>query len=506
MNCSRRTLSELACQSTIAFPLLIIAAFALYAQSFGHQWTYDDFPVLVNNPDIKSWAAFLENTYPGRPLREISYLIDHSLFGGEPAGYHFQNILWHGLNSSLIFLLAMRLQKSSFGAWAASLLFLVHPLQVEVVANISHRKDSLCLFFFLLAVICYCDFLKSRVKWRLVAVLACFVLSFAAKQTAVVLPVILACYEWSLVPRERRALLKYPPLFVGAIVAGAAIMVFRYVYFLKVNGHFEKMGSILKLRANWVEGNVWQDYYLTVLKSWAFMTEKVFVPTNLALEYTYPAPEHFFDIKVIGAIVGIIIVGVALFFSRRRYPAVFFALVWICVLWLPVSNVWPLTYFSADRYMYAPLVGFCILFSLTFEKIFKTASSGKIVVLLVVVGVLSCLTWQQNGVWKNSETLWKNALKVSPESTFTLNNLGFMALMSGDYSSARSLLERAQRNRFNPNPFDNLGWLDEKEGNIAAAISNYQNFIRLTKNSRMASQRERRVFLKEYLRKKYGIE
>ncbi|MGE4345524.1 MAG: hypothetical protein AB7F20_14840, partial [Geoalkalibacter sp.] len=57
-----------------SLPILLVLAFILYAESFGHQWTLDDFPVIVDNPDVKSWAGFLENSYPGRPLRELSFL------------------------------------------------------------------------------------------------------------------------------------------------------------------------------------------------------------------------------------------------------------------------------------------------------------------------------------------------------------------------------------------------------------------------------------------------
>ena len=77
--------------------LYILAAFVLYAQSFNFNWTYDDFQIIVDNPDIRSWGAFLENQFHSRPLRELTYLLDYRLFGLNPFGWHIQNIFWHGI-------------------------------------------------------------------------------------------------------------------------------------------------------------------------------------------------------------------------------------------------------------------------------------------------------------------------------------------------------------------------------------------------------------------------
>ena len=85
----------------VPYGLLFVLAFLAYANTFGNGWTYDDFPVIVENPDVRSWAEFLRNSYPGRPLRELTYLFDHALFGLNPAGWHLQQIFWHALNACL---------------------------------------------------------------------------------------------------------------------------------------------------------------------------------------------------------------------------------------------------------------------------------------------------------------------------------------------------------------------------------------------------------------------
>ena len=147
--------------------LLMVVAFLAYSNIFGHPWIYDDKPVIVDNLDITSWKAFLNDSYPGRPLRELSYLLDYSLFGMEPAGWHIQNNFWHGLNGILLFLLGRHLFGSNLPALLAALLFLLHPLQVEVVGHLSHRKDLLATTFALASMLSYALFFTSigRKRW-----------------------------------------------------------------------------------------------------------------------------------------------------------------------------------------------------------------------------------------------------------------------------------------------------------------------------------------------------
>ena len=142
--------------------LLLLAAFALFANTFGAEWNYDDFPVIVDNPDVLSFANFFKDQFPGRPLREFTFVIDHALFGMAPAGWHIQHIFWHAFCAWLLWLLAVRLDFGRTVAWITSLFFLVHPLQVETVANLSHRKESLALVFSLLALLVVVGLIGER--------------------------------------------------------------------------------------------------------------------------------------------------------------------------------------------------------------------------------------------------------------------------------------------------------------------------------------------------------
>jgi tetratricopeptide (TPR) repeat protein len=482
---------------------LMVAAFCLYANTFGNGWTYDDFPVVVENPDIRSLGNFFADTYPGRPLREVTFLLDHALFGLNPAGYHIQNIFWHGLNAALLFLLCLRLQTGKIVAAGAALLFLVHPLQVEVVANISHRKDSLVVAFSLLAILAYgkaFDVNGRKYLWLLLS-FGLTGVAYLAKQNALAIPVIFLAYEWAYLPREDRFLLRYPALFWVGVLAALSGVGLWYDFFGGREIQLPLMRSFLAAKANYFGEFSPALYYLMVLKTWAFMWVKFLLPTALAVEYTYPVPVTVFDPWVLGALAALGLYVGALWHSARRQPAAFFALVWMGAFWLPVSNLWPLSYFAADRYMYAPSAGFFILAVLLLSKVLGTTTLFRSILLGGAL-LLALLTWNQNKVWRSPETLWTRAYAVSPTSAFALNNLGNIALGKGERLRARDFYARAAEvNPFNPTAHYNLGLIYEGVGDKTRALEHFRRFLKIDSPLFRPQAKD----LREHLARHYGV-
>jgi tetratricopeptide (TPR) repeat protein len=486
----------------VALLILLAAAFALYARTFGCGWTYDDFPVIVDNPDIRSLAAFLKNTYAGRPLRELTYLFDHALFGLQPAGWHIQNIFWHGLNAGLVWLLVVRLGGRRLVAGVAAVLFLVHPLQVEVVANISHRKDSLVLAFSLLAVLAWTQgFREGRRRWGwLSGAMVLGAIALAAKQNAVALPLVFAAYEWGWVPKRQRLLLRFP-VAGGLVLAALGLLAGAWWLDLSRERFYEGMAGLLQMKANYFREPTLGVYLRMVLKSWAFMFGKLVWPTRLALEYTYAVPAGWLNGWVLAALAGLAGYGGALWASARRSPLAFFSLIWIGAFWLPVSNLWPLTYFAADRYLYAPSVGVFILFGLGLRRLCGNEKALRWAIAVLALA-LTFLTWQQEAVWKSPATLWTQAAKVSPESSFALNNLGNIALLDRDRRKATEYYGRAlQANPGNPTASYNLGMLAEERGDLRQALKYYRHFANLDN----PAFRQQRKQLRLRLYREYGI-
>jgi len=487
-----------------ALGLLLAAAFALYANTFGHAWILDDFPVIVNNPDVQSLAGFWADSYPGRPLRELTFLLDHALFGLDPAGWHVQNVFWHGVNAFLLFLLADRLGCSRFVAWSAALLFLVHPVQVEVVANISHRKDSLALACILLATLAYLRALRPEARtlpWLAVA-LSLALVGWTAKQNAVMLPLLWLGYELAFVDRKNRLLLRQPK----CLVAGAITATLGFLGWYLLGGgmplHRQAMVGVMAKMTVYLNPDNVAPYFLMVLKSLTFMVGKLLWPLALAPEYVYPAPSGWFDPWVLGALAILGIYGMLLWRARRLWPPFFFALLWIGLFWLPTANLWPLSYFAADRYLYTPTLGLALMTALVVER--WCPPKNYLPAQVMAMGLLACclLTWQQNRVWATPLSLWTQAVRVAPESTSALNNLGGAYLELGQLERSLEFFHKAAANFDNPMPWYNLGRVYEQLGDRDKAIFHYRSFLAF--NDPVTAQLARRLRLRLF--RQYGIQ
>lgn len=480
-------------------------SFALFANTFGNAWTYDDYPVLVDNPDIRSLAEFVKDSHPGRPLRELTFLVDHALFGLEPAGYHIQSIFWHGLAGFLIVLLMVRTGLGWVAGGCAGLLFIVHPITVEAVANISHRKESLALVFALLALLAYLRACASEGRRRLVLLL----LSLAAggvaclgKQTAAGLPLLMLACEWTFVERSRWLLLRWWKAWLGLGGAGACAGLAWFFMADKWPAYQKGMFGLLQFKANYFDTIDLAVYGRLLLKAWAFSFGKLLLPIDLAAEYTFPVPRSWFDPWVLA---GLLLVagclGLMVWLGRRRSP-VFPWLVMAVVFYLPVTNLWPLAYLAADRYLYVP----CAALAMTVGWLLtRTASRPALALILAVLLALplATLTWRQNRVWASRESLWQHAYQVNPDSSFVLNNVGNLALLQGDLTAAAGYYQRAlETNPLNPTAWYNLGLIFERRGNLRLALKFYQQFINL---NQPGWQREIAT-LQQNLARVYGLQ
>jgi len=490
------------------FAVLLGVTFVLYGKTFSNPWILDDFPVIVNNPDVTSLKAFWSDAYPGRPLRELTFLLDYTLFGMKPMWWHLQHLFWHGLNAFLLFCLVLRVDCGRGVAWLAALVFLAHPLQVEVVANISHRKDSLALAFSLLCLLAYAEIFRAgrrKVVWFLLAVALAFV-AYTGKQVAVALPVICLAYEFAFVPKGERFLLARPRYFIlfsaGVLCLIAALCIQNLDFFSRRYVGIESILAKMNIYPPFTE----RVYYLMAFKGVAFMLGRVIVPLGLAPEYVYPLPSGFADPWVLGAILLVAGTLVVLPFLFRRLPRPFFFVVWSVLFWLFTCNlIWPLSYFAADRYLYAPMAGFAVLFALCVRSLSRKRALFVTLSALAVIGLI-CATWSQNTIWLSKEDLWEHAVHVSPSSTTALNNLGQIRSDEKRYDEAIVYFRRAaELNTSVTSPRYNLAYVYDKTGQSALAIYYAREYLLRVANSRNPTDMKRASIIRRYFKQKYNL-
>ena len=479
----------------------LLGGFLLYARTFQYTWTYDDFMVIVNNPDVHSFWGFVQDSYPGRPLRELTFLLDYTLWGMNPVGWHLQNIIWHSLAAFLLFLLLRNLGGGRCLSWLTTVIFLFHPLCVEVVASISHRKDSLAIVFCLLSFLC---FQKASIKstklwlWR-VASFSFFVIALYAKQTAIGLIPVLLVYEWQFLPVKKRFLFRFPRAVLGILTLAG---VFFLVWFFFFDGilDYRKAAESLLVKLEYYQDAELATYFRTLIKAWVFMAVRVFFPHDLAVEYIFSAPQQWLDPWVLsGVFLGVCcLVGGWLL---RRSPLGMLGFAWIFCFAGATSNLWPLAYWAADRYLYAPLIGFALLFSLALER-WVLSARLKVALTFFVPTSLFIVAWLQVPVWQSDETVHLHALKVSPNSSYIMNELGkYYEKNSADHLALNYYRRATKANEFNAAAHYNLGQMLERSGAIRDALNHYRMFL----NHSSKVYHEAEMALRDRIERQYGI-
>ncbi|GFE57765.1 membrane protein [Geobacter sp. AOG1] len=455
---------------------LFIALFGVtllvYGNTFRNDWTYDDRYVVVDNPDTHSLAEFARNQYPGRPMREFSYMVDYKLFGTNPTGYHAQQLFWHGLNGCLLLAVFLNLGVGPLPAFLGVLLFLLHPLQVESVANVGHRKELLALFFSLTAVLWYMKGMasggRSRVLFVVLTAVAC-VGALLSNESTAFLPLVLVLYEYLFVPAERRFLLRRPLLLAGSVM----VLVGTAIY------HYRGMFSTAQLMAPYTKNGFTDSldhfpYYMGALKVVVLYVGKILMPFKLAPEY---AIRFSSDTLQPGALAGAALLVLLVYFLLRnvtRNPLLTFSGGWFLLMYLPVANIVPISYMMADRYMYTCLPGMALLGAWLLGRWPAKAMVTGFCSLLLIFALL---TVRQNGFWLNEHILWRHAVQVNPDSSYVQSGVADSYILTGDFVSARDHLRKAlELNRFNLKAYLTLGRVEDMLGNPEAALKNYEIF------------------------------
>ena len=189
----------------IASLLLVLATLAVYNPvSRAPYLNYDDNAYVYENFHVRAglkwqtvvWAFATNAESNWHPLTWLSHALDVELFGLNPAGPHYVNLLIHALNAVLLFLLLDVATALPWRSLAVASLFALHPINVESVAWIAERKNVLSMFFLLLALAAYGRYAKKPDAGRYLMVCLCFALGLMAKPQVITLPFALLLLDY----------------------------------------------------------------------------------------------------------------------------------------------------------------------------------------------------------------------------------------------------------------------------------------------------------------------
>src|SRR6266576_2973491 len=473
------------CSRACAFGLLLAAlTIFVYRPSWNGGFLWDDDDYITHNelltaPDglRRIWFS-LDSPSQYFPLVYTTFRLEHELWGMNPTGYHWINLILHVANALLVWRVLARLNVP--GAWLAGAIFALHPVQVESVAWITERKNVLMGFFFLLTLRAWLALVDERTKrpWSFyVLALILYMLALSAKTTACTLPAALFLILWlQKKPINWKRIFEILPFLVLGIAMGLLAMWWERYHQGTSRAAITFLSPIERV--------------LVASRAVWFYLSKLIWPSNLT--FIYPkwtiSPEHLLDyIWLVAAMAGCM----AIYWLRRytgrsvEVAAAFFLATLSPVLGFIMLFTFRYT-FVADHYQYLACIGPIALASAGLVSLADVSKNSRTLVLsvaLCVVALLATLTWRQAAMYGNIETLWRTTLSRNTSCWMAHNNLGIVLFEKGQLDDAVAHYRTTLK--MQPNFWDadyNLGTALLGKGQVDEAICYCDKAVRMQPN------------------------
>lgn len=475
-------------------PALLILSLGLliYSNSFRGEFCSDDERLIVTNPAIKDIGNIgpIWNAFNTRFLAGLSFAVNYWLGGLNPLGYHVLNFSFHITAAYLVFCLVWMTwqtpvlqtapwpQYRQFVAYAAALIFLVHPVQVQGVTYITQRFVSMATICYLAALIFYVTArLKEDVRYLWAGLLSMGMGVFV-KEMMVTLPLMLIVYEKFFFPvaQDRKELIRKIK-YLSGFFAMAALIPFIFMQ--------DQETSILSIRAQVQLIFDW-NYFLTEINVLRTYLRMFILPFGLSHSYDYPVAQglgEWMTVYSIGLLGGLMTAAVYLF---QRQRLISFAIVWFLI----TTSVEALHVCFVrggkiyDHWLYLPMVGFAICVPVVLCVAVREYKK-MIPVLGCIVIIFSVLTFQRNQVWQTCAGMWEDVIKKSPNDILPYNNLAVMYSRRGDFAKAilyynQALgLPRVTHSQMIAQIYTNLSAVYGRQGDFAREFATAQKALTL---------------------------
>ncbi len=422
--------------------IIIIFGFILYANSLDNSFVWDDWLHIVQNDFIKDWGSidklFTKDYFKlsreqfslsWRPLTTLSYFINYGLWGLNPFGYHLSSLLNHLLNAVLVYLITFLLFQKRRISFLAGLFFVSHPIATEAVCVISFNENLLACLFLLLSFYLYIKSQGREKSRKNIIFLWCisnlfYLLALLSKEVAISLPLIILAYDYCF--DSERDMRKRAFFYLGYIAVTFFYLAIRFFILQDMQNVFfsDPAGK----------GFLFLGLLQIIVKFVSFV-ELLLFPINLcAFPLTY-VPEPSF--KMVGFILTdiLLVAGIFSFLIQKYSKKNLWGLLWVFLNLLPILIITPFIYLFNERYLYIPLVGFCMFLAAGIDKWIKTKKI-VMVVLIFVLGFYSWATVRRNNDWRDDFTLWSKTVKMHPNNFQAYNQLAYVYKQESKYDEA----------------------------------------------------------------------
>ena len=488
--------------------ILIVATVIAYLSSLGNPFIWDDEQFITSNQYVQNFdiakilttsttagAGVQSNYY--RPLTTLSFAIDSKLWGSNVFGFHLTNLLFHIGAGLMLFLLLLELfsfvKPAKGGAvlyppFFIALFFLVNPLQTEAVTYINSRGDSMYAFFFFASLWL---FAKRRVG---LAVVVLFLASLLSKETALAglgLYILIFLFFYTSYQLLHTKYFFWVIGIIGIVIAAylsLRLTVLNFGNTLNFYGIQNDYTRYLPIRL-----------YTFCKVLWIYLGLLVW-PNPLHMERTVSLVKSFFSWEVLGAIGGIVAMGLLGIWQLKknsRLPSgalakdgwILFGLLWFLIMLVPASGIIPINGILYEHWLYVPMVGIALsayglgemMISFFGKKILYALRPLLFALLIALAIIYVLLTVRQNNLWADPIQFYRYTLQFAPWSARLHNNLGETLANSGEAKDAIPEYQKAlQLGPGYPQIYNNLGNAQITTGDYTNAEKNLKKALQLS--------------------------
>lgn len=420
--------------------ILILTAFAFSPALKGKFLLWDDNVHLTENVALRSLdAEHVHDMFTQRvntiyiPLTTFSFALEYRFFEYKPFAYYLNNLLLHLSVVVMVFIFLTKLGFSRVISLTASAIFALHPSRVESVAWITERKDVLYAALYLLSLLAYMKYIVSaRMKPNIIYLMAAVmlgVLSILAKPMAVSLPLIFLLLDWYMGRGlNKRTILEKVPAFI--LIVGICVW-----------GTYSQHVR-LPIAENANPMLVW-------LWTFAFYIRQFVLPLTNAPIYQLPEPVSLINSEYAVALCVFAAAALSCFVWRKNRPFIFaflFYVLSIFFLWRTDAND---TNIVADRFMYLPSLGLCLMMGFGFEWLWAARKdksflkAGGLVLLIFILGFYLASTFRMAKLWTDPIALWQYQIEKFPKGFIGYTNLAVALGKTDEYQKAQREYKKA---------------------------------------------------------------
>ncbi|XP_019850995.1 PREDICTED: transmembrane and TPR repeat-containing protein 1-like [Amphimedon queenslandica] len=496
-----------------ATSLLLVGSISvlLYLNTLGAGFVFDDHRAILTNDDLDSkktsiYELFSHDFWGGgmhrkeshksyRPLTVITYrLLNYEFAGLEPFGYHLVNVILHAI-VSMLFLQVAEIVLGPHGdkEWStmAALLFATHSIHTEAVASVVGRAELLACIFFLFSFLFYSQAINTHSNYSSAYTFLSIILGFfsmLSKEQGITVLGVCGAYDvlahWNSLlnmcckifkkGKERfeiqsdcRDVIKRL-CFIA--LSGAIMMWFR----ISMNEGTDPIFKPEEMRAAFHPNRLVRIFSFSNIYVWNILL--LIFPSSLCCDWSLgslPIIETLYDVRNIWSLILYIVLGLLIISTLRGDTVVGIGMSFLLIPFLPSAGIiFKVGFVIAERVLYLPSLGYCLLLSVGAERLSKRIYNKKIVqiALVFVLISMSVKTVSRNWDWHSDLSLFESGVRANPGNVKLHNNYAMELKSAGRFKEAEKYYKIAM----------------EIEPDYAEVYFNYGNLLSETKDHKGA--------------------